>query len=83
MTLTLMPVFFDHAEAATFTALVSAGPELPTSMVSLVRVLLRGRAEGGAGRNRAGADDDQREREPPAISGLPVELHVNPSLMDR
>src|SRR3954469_6127465 len=36
MTLTLMPVFFDHAPVATWTAFVSAGPELPISAVSSV-----------------------------------------------
>src|SRR5215831_4982048 len=36
MTLTLMPVFFSNAPAATLTAFVSAGPELPISAVSSV-----------------------------------------------
>src|SRR3954466_13639700 len=42
MTLTLMPVFFDHAAVATLTAFVSAGPELPISAVSSVAWLFDG-----------------------------------------
>src|ERR1051326_7040636 len=36
MTWTLMPVLFVHADVATLTAFVSAGPELPISAVSSV-----------------------------------------------
>src|SRR6478752_6360927 len=42
MTLTLMPVFFVHADVATLTAFVSAGPELPISAVSPVAWLFAG-----------------------------------------
>jgi hypothetical protein len=37
-----MPGFFDHAAAATLTAFDSAGPELPTSMVSSFAWLFAG-----------------------------------------
>src|SRR6516164_5584694 len=42
MTLTLMPVFFSNADAATLTAFVSAGPEVPISAVSSVAWLFAG-----------------------------------------
>jgi hypothetical protein len=42
MTLTLMPVLFVHADVATLTAFVSAGPELPISAVSSVAWVFAG-----------------------------------------
>src|SRR3954467_9953651 len=42
MTLTLMPVFFVHADVATLTAFVSAGPELPISAVISVAWVFAG-----------------------------------------